>query len=145
MGLSSTAMLISVQNSVGWSRRGVATSLVQFARTIGGSLGVAALGTLLTAQMTSRLDRPDSDLQGANALLDEEVRATLDPATLDQSEAALSAALHQVYLGMLVVALVATAVVFLAFPRGSVEQLQSAEGGMGTARPQSSAEPSVSP
>jgi EmrB/QacA subfamily drug resistance transporter len=135
MGLSSTAMLISVQNSVGWSTRGVATAMVQFSRTIGGAVGVAALGTLLTAQMASRLSDVESDLQNANALLDETVRETLSSVTVDQLRDALAGALHQVYLGMFVVALVAAALVVALFPRGSVEELQAAEGGMGAPRP----------
>jgi EmrB/QacA subfamily drug resistance transporter len=140
MGLSSAAMLIAVQNSVGWHRRGVATALVQFSRTIGGSIGVAALGTLLTSQMSSRVARAGDDLGGANALLDDDVRAGLPAETIERLRLALDGSLHQVYVGMLIVALLATLVVFLAFPRGTVEELQSAEGGMGAPRPRSAAE-----
>jgi EmrB/QacA subfamily drug resistance transporter len=135
MGLSATAMLISVQNSVGWNTRGVATSMVQFSRTIGGAIGVAALGTLLTAGMTSRLSGLDSDLRSANALLDLDGRDTLAPDILLQLRTALDGALHQVYLAMLVIALLAAVVIILWFPRGTVEELQSAEGGLGAARP----------
>jgi fucose permease len=141
MGLSAAAMLIAVQNSVGWNRRGVATAMVQFSRTIGGSIGVAALGTLLTSQMSARIAGTGDDLGGANALLDEDIRLTLPAESIDRLQEALYASLHQVYLGMLVVALLATLVVFLAFPRGTVEQLQGAEGGMGARPPQPAAEP----
>ena len=83
MGLSATAMLISVQNSVGWAQRGVATATVQFSRTIGGAVFVAALGTLLTSGMASRLANLDAELQGADALLDAEIRGGLSPETLE--------------------------------------------------------------
>lgn len=135
MGLSATAMLISVQNSVGWSQRGVATAMVQFSRTIGGALGVAALGTLLTSRMSGRLTGLSDDLRDANALLDEDVRDTLALSTIDQLRDALAFGLHQVYLGMFVLSLIAAAVIIIAFPRGSVEELQGAEGGMGGNRP----------
>ena len=39
-GFSSVAFTIAVQSSVGWSDRGVATSSLQFFRSIGGSIGV---------------------------------------------------------------------------------------------------------
>lgn len=133
MGLSATAMLISVQNSVGWSQRGVATALVQFSRTIGGAVGVAVLGTLLTAQLRSRLASLDSSLQSANALLDLEVRDTLTPELLRTLSDALSSSLNVVFMAMLGLAIAAALVVVLLFPRGTVEDLQSAEGGMGTA------------
>mgnify|MGYP001203952983 CR=1 FL=1 len=147
MGLSATAMLISVQNSVGWGQRGVATALVQFSRTIGGAVGVAVLGTLLTAQLTSRLSGLDSSLQSANALLDEEVRAGLAPDVLRFLTTALSSSLHVVFMTMLGLAIAAAMIVVLFFPRGSVEELQAAEGGMGAARsrPEDAGEPSVHP
>lgn len=140
MGLSATAMLISVQNSVGWSQRGVATAMVQFSRTIGGAIGVAALGSLLTARMAGRLSGLSADLRDANALLDTEVREGLASGTLVQLRDALAYGLHQVYLGMFVLALIAAAVVIFAFPRGTVEELQGAEGGMGSARRPATAE-----
>ncbi|HMM43760.1 MAG TPA: MFS transporter, partial [Thermomicrobiales bacterium] len=147
MGLSATAMLISVQNSVGWGQPGVATALVQFSRTIGGAVGVAVLGTLLTAQLTSRLSGLDSSLQSANALLDEEVRAGLAPDVLRFLTTALSSSLHVVFMTMLGLAIAAAMIVVLFFPRGSVEELQAAEGGMGAARsrPEDAGEPSVHP
>lgn len=144
MGLSATAMLISVQNSVGWAQRGVATATVQFSRTIGGAVFVAALGTLLTSGMASRLDGLDADLQGANALLDAEVRAGLHPETLALLREALASSLRDVYIGMFALALGAATIIIARFPRGRVEDLQSAEGGMGH-RPPAQAAPAASP
>ena len=136
MGLSATAMLIAVQNSVGWNQRGVATALVQFSRTIGGAIGVAVLGTLLTAQLTSRLSGLDSSLQSANALLDLDVRKSLSADLLEFLTTSLSSSLHVVFLTMFGLAVAAAVIVVLFFPRGTVEELQSAEGGMGASRPQ---------
>lgn len=46
-GLSITIFTIIVQSAVGWNLRGVATSSNTFLRTLGQTLGVAVLGTLL--------------------------------------------------------------------------------------------------
>lgn len=123
MGLSSTAMLISAQNIVAWQQRGIVTSLVTFSRTIGGAVGVAALGSLLTAGMKSHLSGLSSDLQNTNSLLDPDVRAGLSGTVLAQLVDALDAALHNVYLAMAVFAALAAAIVILWFPRGTIEEL----------------------
>lgn len=51
MGLSNTAIVIAVQSSVGWEQRGVATATSLFARSMGGALGVGALGAILSAKL----------------------------------------------------------------------------------------------
>ncbi|HEV2124491.1 MAG TPA: MDR family MFS transporter, partial [Chloroflexota bacterium] len=52
LGNASTAFLLAPQSAVPWNLRGAVTSSTQFARTIGGSVGVALLG----AWMNSRLE-----------------------------------------------------------------------------------------
>jgi EmrB/QacA subfamily drug resistance transporter len=47
LGLISTPVLIVVQSTVEWGRRGAATALNQFSRTIGGAISVSLLGLLL--------------------------------------------------------------------------------------------------
>jgi hypothetical protein len=42
-----TPLLVTVQSSVSWGERGATTALNQFARTIGGAVGVSLLGLLL--------------------------------------------------------------------------------------------------
>src|SRR5690606_30088519 len=69
MGQSNTAFIISAQNSVGWALRGITTASINFSRSIGGSIGVAALGTILTTTMASRLIGVSAETQNANALL----------------------------------------------------------------------------
>lgn len=49
MGFITTNVLVSVQSSVSWGRRAVATGLVQFSRTIGGAVGVGVMGGILGA------------------------------------------------------------------------------------------------
>ncbi|HEX6548982.1 MAG TPA: MDR family MFS transporter [Candidatus Dormibacteraeota bacterium] len=53
MGFFSSPTLIVIQSSVEWGRRGAATALNQFCRTIGSSVGVALMGVLLQAALTA--------------------------------------------------------------------------------------------
>lgn len=115
MGFSATAFLIAVQNTVSWSERGIATALVGFSRTIGGAVGVAALGTVLTAGVQRRL----GTLEGfsTSALLDPEARSALPAGELVVLQQALAGALEPVYAIVLAIVLAAVAIVVLGFPK----------------------------
>ena len=113
MGISLQPYLIAGQNAVDPGEIGVATSSMQFARSMGGSLAVAALGALLAnrlaAELSARLgaaaDRVDVPrlLQGAERL---------PPAVLGGTRGALADSLSVVFLatGVLAVAGVALAI-----------------------------------
>src|SRR6266567_4409068 len=88
LGFASTAFIIAVQNAVPWKLRGVATASTQFTRTIGGTIGVAVMGTILNAQMAFRFPpifarfanaaaHLPKDVTPANVLLTPDVRASL--------------------------------------------------------------------
>jgi hypothetical protein len=49
------SQVLSIQDVVAERQRGVATSLVPFFRTVGGSIGVGALGGVLAAGLAHRL------------------------------------------------------------------------------------------
>lgn len=51
MGLANSALIIAVQTRVAWDERGVATASTLFFRTIGGALGVGAMGKLVAAAL----------------------------------------------------------------------------------------------
>jgi MFS family permease len=57
LGLGPTALsqVLAVQEDAPEAQRGVATSLVPFFRTVGGSLGVGAMGAFLAARLSARL------------------------------------------------------------------------------------------
>jgi MFS family permease len=55
LGFSSLSQILAVQHEVGERERGVATSLVPFMRSMGGAVGVGALGGILSAGLTLRL------------------------------------------------------------------------------------------
>lgn len=114
LGFMSTPYLLAVQNAVAWGQRGVATSAVQFARTVGGAIAVAGLGAVLNAHLIT----PTGPLD-ANAALDPAHRSALSSSALHELITALASGLHSVYL---VIAVIAGAglLIALAFPRGSV-------------------------
>jgi hypothetical protein len=80
-----------VQNVVPWERRGVATGTVQFFRSIGGALSVAALGALLAARLAA------AGAGDPDALLEPALRATLEPGALAGLRDALRHGLTGVY------------------------------------------------
>ena len=64
---------LAVQNSVPFRLVGTATSALQFYRLVSGTVGLAVLGTVLTRNLSSRLD----------ATLSDSVKAALPPGRLD--------------------------------------------------------------
>jgi MFS family permease len=137
LGFSSTSYLVSVQNAVPWRRRGVATSSVVFFRTVGGTLGVAVMGALLTASLGERYRAAAESAAGddaalgrllsdPNALLQPAVRERIPDAAYSDLAGALAAALSPAFWVLLVCGLAALAVATL-FPRGSAKDLVSQE------------------
>lgn len=113
MGFTSMPYLLGPQNAVPWSRRGVTTSSVQFFRTIGGSIAVAALGALLNV----RLHAVDPHLD-PNAALDPALRAKSSPEALAHLSSALLYGLKGVYLVMALIATITLLIAWL-FPKGA--------------------------
>ena len=64
LGLVGLSQVLAIQHTTSESVRGVATSLVPFFRTVGGSLGVGALGGLLSLGLVRRLG-PLAETAGA--------------------------------------------------------------------------------
>jgi EmrB/QacA subfamily drug resistance transporter len=58
LGFANTPLVIAVQTSVPWNRRGVATASTMFFRTIGGALAVGLLGGLLAAALAGGAAAP---------------------------------------------------------------------------------------
>lgn len=124
LGFMATPYLLAVQNAVPQRRRGVATSTIQFFRTIGGAIAVAVLGAVLNAALGGGAGAAmDAD---ADAALDPALRAALSPERLDALVGALSRGLQHVFTVMVVIA-AAGAVLAWLFPRGSAESHAHAE------------------
>ena len=75
LGLGGTlpVFTVAVQNSVPFRLRGLATSMILFYRLVGGMMGLAVLGVVLTKRFSWRLE----------GMLSDTVRAALSPGRLD--------------------------------------------------------------
>ena len=109
MGMTFQPYIIATQNAVEVSNLGIATATIQFFRSMGGSLAVAALGTLLATRLATELQaqlgaagaaRVDTDsLLGGGANVPGGLSAGV--------QAALSDALHVVFLAAVPLGVVA--------------------------------------
>lgn len=70
MGLSIPAFVIAVQTSVERRHLGTATSMLQFSRSMGGTLGVSVMGAALSARLASNLSASGLDPEMVAQLLD---------------------------------------------------------------------------
>jgi hypothetical protein len=109
MGLVMFALLITVQNSVNRGQLGIATSLNQFSRSIGQTVGVAVMGTVMTISLASHVAEiqkesglPEADVarvvHNPSALVDPIARAAQKPELLKAMSGAMAGALHNVFL-----------------------------------------------
>jgi EmrB/QacA subfamily drug resistance transporter len=130
LGFANTPLVIAVQTSVPWNRRGIATASTMFFRTIGGTLSVGILGAVLAASLVG------SGAPGAavDAILGPE-RATVAPALLRSVSAALDAGMTRMFWVIAAIGYVAF-VTSLAFPRlhvGTIAARAAAAGASGAA------------
>lgn len=121
LGLTMLTLLIAVQQAVDRSQLGIATSLNQFTRAIGGALGVGVMGSVLSAGLSRHLlqaaaagtgglsaEKAAEFASNPNALIEPAAKASLDPAILAVLQQAMGASIHMVFW-------VGAAMAFLAF------------------------------
>jgi hypothetical protein len=133
MGLTMVTLLLGVQNSVPRKLIATATSTMLFFRTIGGTIGVAFMGAVLTHHLTvasaatndpslvALASRPDAIVQAST-------RAGLSPQATEWLRHALAAGLDGVFLAGLFIGVAAFGVA-LFFPRGSARELAARREG----------------
>jgi EmrB/QacA subfamily drug resistance transporter len=113
MGLSMTPATTAVTNSLPPALQGVGSAMNDLSREVGGALGIAVLGSLLTAVYSSRLDLPGTPSPVADAAKHSiGVAAHLGGPVLTHAQAAFVDGMHVALLGAAGVAIVAAAVVF---------------------------------
>src|SRR3954452_13065536 len=95
LGLVMQVLVLAVQNAVEYSELGVATSGATLFRSMGGSIGTAALGAVFTARLTSELAGSPAATAGA---LDPSAVQRLPAAIRDDYTGAFSDALSTVFL-----------------------------------------------
>jgi MFS family permease len=96
MGLVSVGTLMIVQNSLDASDLGVATSSHQFARTLGGTIGIGASGSLVTAELAGAMEQVQKSTidNGFPAALFNEMHASFENLLAPEVSTLLSADLR---------------------------------------------------
>lgn len=110
LGLTMLTLLIAVQQAVERNQLGIATSLNQFSRSIGGAFGVAIMGTFLTAGLAFQLQnfaRKNSNIltveraadlaENPNALIEPKAKAELPPELLNVLQESMAKSIHNVF------------------------------------------------
>lgn len=130
MGLVFVPMLIAVQAAVPRGDLGAATSMTSFARSVGGAVGVAIMGSVMASRLQAEVG---SAILAAPAALREQIahlaahpdaivsrigRSAVSPEALAALRSAMSHALDGVFVAGLVIALLALGSAFLV-PAGS--------------------------
>jgi MFS family permease len=113
-GLAFPTLNVVTQERVSWKKRGAATALLQFSRSVAAAVWIALLAVLLTevlrAGLTMTVDR-----ETLSRLMDPDQWAALDPALVSEGRAALRRALL-LTLGTIVGLSVCAFVALLRFP-----------------------------
>jgi EmrB/QacA subfamily drug resistance transporter len=105
MGFSVPAFVIAVQTTVERRHLGTATSMLQFSRSMGGTLGVSVMGAALSARLASNINASSLDPDLISQLLDPVPGAE---AIIDMgARLAMADAIHLVFLIAFVAAVLA--------------------------------------
>jgi EmrB/QacA subfamily drug resistance transporter len=121
MGLSIPSFLIAVQTSVQRRQLGTATSMLQFSRSMGGTLGVSVMGAALSTRLTSNLLGAGLDLELVRQLLDPLPGSEVVIA--EGARAAMADAIHLVFLIAFVAAALAMVAVLFTPSKELTERL----------------------
>jgi EmrB/QacA subfamily drug resistance transporter len=105
-GFYSVTTVLAAQTAVGWEHRGVVTSASQFARNIGGTVGVSIAGAIFAAGVAAAAGAGINP----NELLSPETRATLSGSDLAFLQNLLASSLRSVYVLFIGIAILATAI-----------------------------------
>ncbi|WP_462409098.1 MDR family MFS transporter [Neobacillus sp. Marseille-QA0830] len=99
MGLTSTAFIVSIQSSVSWQQRGIATASNMFMRNLGNTIGAALLGGILNTRLSQYLIQKKTGLtiDDANTLLKAADRNELKNSARAILQDGLTLSLHTVY------------------------------------------------
>ncbi len=112
MGFCNTAFIVSIQASVGWNERAMATSSAMFMRIVGQSVGAAAFGAILNLGIYRRLPEAGDAI---NRLMAPAARQTLDATKIARLAEAVGGSLHVVYMIAAIIAVISL-ILALALP-----------------------------
>jgi EmrB/QacA subfamily drug resistance transporter len=124
MGFTTTSFIVSIQSTVEWKQRGIATAANMFMRTLGSTIGAALLGGILNSRLLTYLEEKGIneaiDVDSTNILLNEEQRNQLSESVRTVLQDGLTISLHSVYWIVLVFAII-TFILVLFLPKHEVK------------------------
>ncbi|MGF6951306.1 EmrB/QacA subfamily drug resistance transporter [Neobacillus sp. B4I6] len=114
MGLTSTAFIVSIQSTVGWEQRGIATASNMFMRNLGNTIGAALLGGILNNRLSQYLTENDHSLSvdDVNLLLKSAERENLSESVRTFLQNGLTISLHSVYYVVFALAIISLLLIF---------------------------------
>lgn len=143
LGLTMLTLLIAVQQAVERNQLGIATSLNQFTRSIGGAFGVAIMGAVLTAGLATQLhnvalsgttsltiEQASDFAHNPNALIDPPAKASIPAETLTILQNAMAAAIHPSFWVAAIVTVFALITCFF-LPKDRKDEIHQTDGNAG--------------
>ena len=124
MSLTITPTTIAVQDCIPWNLRAMTTAMMQFCRTIGGTISVTLLGILVTSGFIAAMPAGGAGLSQPGELLDPNKWQEIPAALLRQAQQALGASLHEAFCVLAAMGLLCL-LVALAFPALRIKQDRS--------------------
>ncbi|KAA0548193.1 MFS transporter [Bacillus sp. BGMRC 2118] len=117
MGFTTTSFIVSIQSTVEWKQRGIATATNMFMRSLGSTIGAALLGGILNSRLITHLRsnglENSMDLDATNVLLDAEERSQLSESVRGILQDGLTNSLHSVYWVVLLFGVVSFVLILL--------------------------------
>jgi EmrB/QacA subfamily drug resistance transporter len=126
MGLTSTAFIVSIQSTVSWQQRGIATAANMFMRNLGNTIGAAMLGGILNSQLKAYFSDSENrtgiklTVESTNSLLKESERSNLPLKMIHILQDGLTVSIHKVYF-MVTIFAVVTLIFILFMPKKNQE------------------------
>jgi EmrB/QacA subfamily drug resistance transporter len=114
MGLTSTAFIVSIQSTVSWQQRGIATAANMFMRNLGNTIGAALLGGILNNRLNAYFSQKDPSLSvdDTNILLKVSEREDLAGGVRRILQDGLTLSLHTVYYVVFTFAIISLVLIF---------------------------------
>lgn len=118
MGLILTSFIVSIQSTVSWNQRGIATASNMFMRNLGNTIGAALLGGILNNRIMYYFHEngqvaENLTIDSTNILLKEEERNKLSEGIKTLLQDGLSFSLQSVYYAVLIFAIISFILIIL--------------------------------
>ncbi len=127
-GFASMSFLLAAQDAVPWHQRGAVTSTITFFRSVGGSLGVAALYALFKAVSKEKMDELHRLGVSLANPLDPHSAVRIPPELAQRAQDTIASGLTWVFIAMLCVVVVQFAVTFLMPAKCADHKISATEG-----------------